>query len=533
MNRMIVILLVITAFSAFGQGDVYRYYGAHVTAQEPWINRIVVYNNGDLDGNFEITIFGSDGQAVWNQVYMAPANSSVALVLSNFPGYVPSPDEVELTPVEGTFMIETENPKLRPKLSYRFGDSLSLTEFFLQETLAREYILPNTIQAHFSWTGVALMNPHNHLIVVELTAYQDGNLRGQAFMDVNPLTKFVSLSEWIWPGLGYIDFDQVRIACDSDNLPPPMSITGNDAQDRHVFFNAAVTEAEPQTCGEAGALYEIDSIVGNMRCVPAGSFIQGSPDTEPCRGGDETQFEHTLTQDMVVMETEASRQMWADLKALQPDLPVDPTTCGGMNNPVQDVFWYEILLFANLLSTQQGFTPCYYTDSSMSALIEASNYAGGNYYCNFNADGFRLPTEGEWEYFCRGGTATPFSVDVPDYASGNCSNCESGTFPNLEAVAYFCAYSISCPEPVGQLLPNLWGLKDVHGNIYEWCWDWYADYPVGPVTDYRGPEIGTYRTQHGGGFNAYPSYCRSAYRGWWLQDYRLDDSGFRLVRTIR
>ena len=97
---------------------------------------------------------------------------------------------------------------------------------------------------------------------------------------------------------------------------------------------------------------------------PSG-FVQGSTTDEPCRSTAETQFTHVLTRDLAVMETEITRQMWADLKAVQPTLPIDPTNTSygsGMTNPVQNPTWYETVLFANLLSVRNGLTRCYYKD---------------------------------------------------------------------------------------------------------------------------------------------------------------------------
>jgi len=542
MKRTCLLVLVIMAVvaMAFVQGQTLTYYGAHVTGQSPWINKIVVYNNGGQDANFQITVWDADGQVALQEEYTAPAYSSLVLVMSNFAGYVFWPDEVELVPVEGTLVIETESEKIRPKLSFRYGDSESLTEFFLQDTLAWEYILPNTIQGHFSWTGIALMNPYDNPLTVMLRAYQGGELQGLTQEDVPANTKYVRLSDGIWPGLLYTDFAQVKIVSADQAFPPPMSITGNDAQDRHVFFNGAVTA----TTKPGGELYATDTIVGDLYYVPAGTSIQGSPSDESCRSSDESQFTHTLTRNLAVMETEVTRQMWADLKTVQSSLPDDPTNDdygSEMTNPVQSNTWYESVLFANLLSVEQGFTQCYYTDDTMTTPINASNFdSNDTIYCHFNANGYRLSTEGEWEYFCRAGTTGPFWVDEPNYNSSTCasSSCVSGTLPYLEQVAWFCA-SRNDPagdgtsKPVGLKEANSWGLRDVHGNVYEWCWDRYSSsYPTGSATDYSGPSSGSERVARGGSWNYYARYNKSAERNSYGPSNRSYFFGFRLVRTL-
>jgi len=549
MKKLCVLTLLFVLWTllltAFIPAQTYTYYGPHLTDQSPWINSVSVYNNGDQEDTFQITVWDGAGLVVVQQEFAVPANSSVVLVLTNFPGYVLGPNEIALDPVEGTFVVATENPKLKPKVSFRYGDSVSLCEFFLQETLGWEYILPNTVQAHFSWTGIALMNPTDEPLTIMVNAYQEGVLVGQTELtDILPHTKYVRLSDGFWPGIGYADFDQVRISGTQVAFPPPMSITGDDIQDRHLFFNAAVT-ALTSNQYEAGDLYTTDSIVGNLFIAPAGSFTQGSDIGEVCREEHEgPQFTHVLTRNIAVMETEVSRQMWSDLRALQPDLPNDPTwlntSSGSMDDPVQYVAWRQALLFANLLSAQQGLTRCYYTDAAMTDPIDATNYIGGPYYCNFGTDGYRLPTEGEWEYFCRAGTTTAFWVNEQDYAEGNCTQCTPGLMPDLENAAIFCAnrpqgQSGGTTAPIGTKLANPWNLKDVHGNVYEFCWDKYSEtYPAGPVTDYAGPDtINNIRVIRGGAWVTSARDCRSASRA--DQNYNLPgfDVGFRLVRTIQ
>ena len=154
--------------------------------------------------------------------------------------------------------------------------------------------------------------------------------------------------------------------------------------------------------GKAGELYAVDHIAGNMRFVPAtgpGGFKQGSDATVFCSLSDEEPFQHVLTTNLAVMETEVTRQMWEDLQAVRSSLPNDPSNqdySTGMNDPVQNNTWNQAFLFANLLSIENGFTRAYYADSGFTAPITASNYKSSTIYCDFSANGYRLPTEGEW-----------------------------------------------------------------------------------------------------------------------------------------
>ncbi len=289
----------------------------------------------------------------------------------------------------------------------------------------------------------------------------------------------------------------------------------------------------------AGDLFAVEPIVGNMRFVPAGTFTQGSPETEFCRNIREgPQFTHILTKDIVVMETEVSRFMWAELRVQQPTLPVDhsdESISPGPHYPVQKNTWYESALFANLLSLQNGFMQCYYIDEAFTTPVDATNYnLDDKIYCKFVADGYRLPTEGEWEYFARAGTSGPFSFDEPFYNKNNCYSATSEQLQTLEKYCVCHADQLNRAQHVGSKLPNPWNLKDVHGNVNEWCWDSAPyTYPERTIIDYSGMSVGPYRVYRGGSWYCYPAFCRSANRGYDEPTYRKSYVGLRLVRTIQ
>lgn len=293
-----------------------------------------------------------------------------------------------------------------------------------------------------------------------------------------------------------------------------------------AFFGVALGQG-------AGSVAFNDSIVGNLRYIPAGTFMQGASINEPCAGGNEFQFQHQLTQAFAMMETEVTQQMWATLRLNDLTLPQNPSVPEygiGLTLPVNHVDWRLAILFANRLSFRQGLTQCYFTDTGFTTPVNVSNYQAGPIYCNFQASGYRLPTEAEWEYACRAGTATPFYVEDPGYGPGSCTACSSTPFGAFNNAAWWCGNAV-VSQPVGVKTANAWNLKDMHGNVEEWCWDAYGMYPTGSYTDYRGEwATGVDRVTRGGSFNDNPSYCRSAARDL-APPLAPTVQGFRLVRN--
>jgi formylglycine-generating enzyme required for sulfatase activity len=293
-----------------------------------------------------------------------------------------------------------------------------------------------------------------------------------------------------------------------------------------------------------GTVYEVDLIVGNLMLAPATGpqgFLQGSPRSEAGRDArDEDQFKHVLTRKLAVMQTEVTRGMWAKLRERQKELSEDPSrpekSCGP-DEPVQFVQWCEAVLFANLLSLERGLQPAYCTDGDLRRPVRKREEVTDAVVCRFEAEGFRLPTEGEWEWSARGGTTGPFSVEEPDYREST-MECPKGKLRRLEAAAWFCPNSGFRAHPV-QSAPDPnhpWGLEDVHGNVMEWCWDCdqvQTPYPAAGQTDYAGESSCSFRVIRGGSWRSFARFLRVAFRASHAPDERSDDVGFRLVRTIR
>ena len=203
--------------------------------------------------------------------------------------------------------------------------------------------------------------------------------------------------------------------------------------------------------------------------------------------------------------------------------------------PVEMVNWYDAIVYCNLLSIKEGLTPCYtIKDSTNPAAWGTSPTSTGaedyddweSVTCNFDANGYRLPTEAEWEYAARGGQTgiTDGSWNY-DYSGSN----------TLDDVAWCKDNSDRKPHEVGKKQANALGLYDMSGNVWEWCWDRYrssSGYPSG-IEDPAGPETGSPRVKRGGSrsFNAY--YCTVSYRNIGSPFIRNNDYGFRLVRSAQ
>ena len=222
--------------------------------------------------------------------------------------------------------------------------------------------------------------------------------------------------------------------------------------------------------------------------IPAGRFMMGSPPNEPERSDDETQHEVILTKDFFMQTTEVTQGQW---KAVMGNNPSYFKACGE-DCPVESVSWNDTQNFIQKLNQMEN----------------------GHY---------RLPTEAEWEYAARAGTTTPF-------AFGNCLNTDHANYNGNYPLA-------NCPKGVyrsttvtaGSLQANAWKLYDMHGNVYEWCSDWYSSYSSTAVVDPVGPTKGSGRVIRGGFWNSGARYCRSANRNYGSPGSTSGSLGFRLV----
>ncbi len=242
---------------------------------------------------------------------------------------------------------------------------------------------------------------------------------------------------------------------------------------------------------------QIDTQFGvEMVKIPGGQFTMGDEDEIDAPP-------HEVTISPFLMDACLVTQ--AQYEKLMED---NPSRWKEEQNPVEQVRWSDAVRFCNKRSTQEGLTPCYDLET---------------WQCNFDADGYRLPTEAEWEYACRAGTKTA-------YFMGDKAN-------KLPDYAWFDKNSGRQPHAVGQKQANPWGLYDMGGNLWQWCHDFYQVdyYDNSPKDNPRGPTAGETKVIRGGSWKSSADACRAGYRnnenpGYADVCFGYDIYGFRCVR---
>ncbi len=274
--------------------------------------------------------------------------------------------------------------------------------------------------------------------------------------------------------------------------------------------------------GAVVCAHQNDPDSADMVRIQGGTFTMGSPASEAGRDSDETQRRVTVS-DFYMGKYEVTQGEWEAV------MGSNPSGFKGTNLPVEQVSWYEAVEYCNKRSEKEGLTPAYRIEKGLSDPNNKSKYDEVRWLVTWdrNANGYRLPTEAEWEYACRAGTMTAFSTG--NNLTTNEANYD-GNYPyNGNAKGTYREKTTA----VGSFAANPWGLYDMHGNVLEWCWDWYDYYSSGAQTDPVGAASGTYRVLRGGGWGNVGHLVSSAYRGNDDPGYRYGgNGGFRLVRPL-
>ena len=261
-------------------------------------------------------------------------------------------------------------------------------------------------------------------------------------------------------------------------------------------YTVMVADNMTGSADDSNAAFSIPSAGGFMFIQP-GTFTMGSPMDELSRIDNETQHQVTLTRPFYLCNHEVTQSEWQSVMGWN-DSPLP-----GADLPVERVNWYDTVKYCNERSTRDGYEPVY---DITNPTYSGNHITSASVTWNQNANGYRLPTEAEWEYACRAGSTTAFCTGAMTH-----SGCYPRD-PNLNQVGWYCGNSDYTTHDVGWRDGNAWGLYDMHGNVWEWCWDPYGDYE-GDVTDPIGPASGDKGIMRGGGCSQPASFCRSALRG--------------------
>jgi formylglycine-generating enzyme required for sulfatase activity len=234
-----------------------------------------------------------------------------------------------------------------------------------------------------------------------------------------------------------------------------------------------------------------NSIGMELVLIPKGKFTMGSPASEEGRYENETEHEVTISKDYYLGVTEVTQGQYEKVIGVNPSFwqkRVIRKSDSSMY-PVEQVTWEDAVEFCKELSD-----------------LPEEKKAGRVY---------RLPTEAEWEYACRAGSKSAYSFGESSKLLGD--------------YAWINENSNGRTHPVGEKKANAWGLYDMQGNVWEWCSDWYDEYPKGAVSDPTGPKEGSSRVFRGGGWDYEAALCRSAYRVRFDPSFRNDSLGFRVA----
>jgi formylglycine-generating enzyme required for sulfatase activity len=301
-------------------------------------------------------------------------------------------------------------------------------------------------------------------------------LRGGSFMVNDSRIRSSYRNNFSWPvrslnSFGFRLARTMNIEGLSEKEEAKIKKKAEEAEAKEIQKKAAmILNKEVEEKADLGKDVSLDMVL-----IPAGNFMMGSPESEKGRADHETQHAVTLTKPFYMGKYEVTQEQWESV------MGNNPSNTKGEKLPVTNVSWDDCQNFIKKLNEK-------------------------------NKGKYRLPTEAEWEYACRAGTTTAYSFG--DSITKSDAN-----------------YGGSDTKAVGSYKPNAFGLYDMHGNVYEWCEDWKADYPKESVIDPKGPATGDSRVLRGGFFLGDESRIRSSYRSINSPTYRDLNGGFRLAKT--
>lgn len=265
------------------------------------------------------------------------------------------------------------------------------------------------------------------------------------------------------------------------------------------------------SCISAG---HAETVSENFVLIKGGSFQMGSPETEAWRGEDELQHKVTVN-DFYMSKFELTQEEYEAV------MGINPSNFKGENLPVENISWLDAIIYCNARSKKESLTPAYTINGQVVSWDRSAN-------------GYRLPTEAEWEYACRAETTTPFymknspSADNTNFYGHYPYEIENNYF-NQENLEVKPGQYRQKTVPVSSFSANPFGLYNMHGNVSEWVWDYYGEYAKDTQTNPTGAKTGTHRVYRGGGWNDFAKNMRSAYRAALEQNKGSFNLGMRLV----
>lgn len=332
----------------------------------------------------------------------------------------------------------------------------------------------------------------------------------------------VSTPEFEPEGGNYAAPVTVTISCDTDDAVIHYTTDGSAPTSASPEYTAPIlvsttttikaigTLEDHEDSGVASQTYTIGSSGNSMVLISGGSFSMG--DTQGVGETWELPVHTVNVNSFYIGKYEVTYSEWLQYMPYANNL--------GDAYPVQSVSWYAALKYCNLRSSGEGLNPVYSingsTDPNDWGSVPASNNPDWNTaICNWNANGYRLPTEAEWEFAARAGSDLLYSGSS-----------------DIDAVAWYEGNNTTyAPKPVGGKAANGNGLFDMSGNVWEWCWDWYGDYPNTGQANPHGPASGTLRVGRGGNWDVAAQNCRVASRN--INQFPAQTEGFQGLRVCR